>query len=171
MVALVEQLLDLSRLDAESIDIVPERIDVRSQVEEIVHAAGADPAAVHNDVPSGTIAIVDRIALERIVTNLVTNAFRYGVPPVRVRAEQTDRHLRLSVEDEGTGVAPEFVPDLFERFTRSQGARSVAGGTGLGLAIARSYARAHGGDLIYEDVVPHGACFRLILPMARKEST
>ena len=171
MVALVEQLLDLSRLEAHSIDIKPERVDVRSQVEEILHTAGADPAAVHNDVPADTIAIVDRIALERIVTNLVTNAFRYGLPPVRVSAEQTDRHLRLSVEDEGSGVTPEFVPDLFERFTRSQGARSVAGGTGLGLAIARSYARAHGGELIYEDVVPHGACFRLVLPMGRKEPT
>jgi signal transduction histidine kinase len=169
MATLVEQLLDLSRLDAESIDIAPERVNVRSQVDEIVHTVAADPATVHNDVPTDTIAIVDRNALERIVTNLMTNAFRYGLPPVRVHAEQTDRHFRLSVEDEGTGVAPEFVPDLFERFTRSQGSRSIAGGTGLGLAIARSYARAHGGDLIYEDVIPHGACFRLVLPMARKE--
>ena len=169
MATLVEQLLDLSRLDAESIDIAPERVDVRSQVDEIVHTVAADPAAVRNNVPTDTIAIVDRNALERIVTNLMTNAFRYGVPPVRVYAEQTDRHFRLTVEDEGTGVAPEFVPDLFERFTRSTGSRAIAGGTGLGLAIARSYARAHGGDLIYEDVIPHGACFRLVLPMPRKE--
>jgi signal transduction histidine kinase len=169
MTALVEQLLDLSRLDAHSIDISPEHVDVRSQVEEIVHTAAADPAGVQNDVPADTIAIVDRNALERIVTNLMTNAFRYGVPPVRVHAEQTDRHFRLTVEDKGNGVAPEFVPDLFERFTRSQGSRAIAGGTGLGLAIARSYARAHGGDLVYEDVIPHGACFRLVLPMARKE--
>jgi signal transduction histidine kinase len=171
MVALVEQLLDLSRLDADSIDITPERVDVRSQVEEIVHTTAADPASVHNEVPADTIAIVDRNALERIVTNLVTNAFRYGVPPVRVRAERTDRHLRLSVQDEGAGVAPEFVPDLFERFTRSAVSRTIAGGTGLGLAIARSYARAHGGELSYEDVEPHGACFRLVLPMGRKEPT
>jgi signal transduction histidine kinase len=146
-------------------------VDVRSQVEEIVHTTAADPASVHNEVPADTIAIVDRNALERIVTNLVTNAFRYGVPPVRVRAERTDRHLRLSVQDEGAGVAPEFVPDLFERFTRSAVSRTIAGGTGLGLAIARSYARAHGGELSYEDVEPHGACFRLVLPMGRKEPT
>jgi signal transduction histidine kinase len=171
MVTLVEQLLDLSRLEADSIDITPERVDVRAQVEEIVHTAAADPASVRNEVPLDTIAMLDRNALERILTNLVTNAFRYGVPPVRVQAEQTDRHFRLSVQDEGIGVAPEFVPDLFERFTRSKGSRAVAGGTGLGLAIARSYARAHGGDLIYEDVVPHGACFRLVLPMTRTEPT
>jgi signal transduction histidine kinase len=169
MAALIEQLLDLSRLDAESIEITPERVDVHSQVDDIIQTAAADPATVHNNVPADTIAIVDRNALERIVTNLMTNAFRYGGTPVRVYAEQTDRHFRLTVEDEGNGVAPEFVPDLFERFTRSQDSRSVAGGTGLGLAIARSYARAHGGDLVYEDLIPHGACFRLVLPMPRKE--
>ena len=167
MASLVEQLLDLSRLDAEAIDITPERVDVRLQVEEIVHTAAVDPDAVQNDVPPQTIAIVDRNALERIVTNLVTNAFRYGLPPVRVHAEQTDRHLRLSVADAGSGVSTEFVPDLFERFTRGDTSRAVAGGTGLGLAIARSYARAHGGDLMYEDAEPHGACFRLILPMGK----
>jgi two-component system OmpR family sensor kinase len=84
---------------------------------------------------------------------------------VTVRAEQTDRHFRLTVEDEGRGVSPEFVPDLFERFTRSEGSRPSGVGTGLGLAIARSYARAHGGDLVYEDAEPHGARFRLVLPM------
>jgi signal transduction histidine kinase len=165
MTLLVEQLLDLSRLDAEAIDIVPERIDVRQHVEEIVSAAAADPAVVRIEVPDDTIAVVDRNALDRIVTNLVTNAFRYGLPPVLVRAEQTDRHFRLTVEDGGRGVAPEFVPDLFERFTRAEETRPSGVGTGLGLAIARSYARAHGGDLVYEDAEPHGACFRLVLPM------
>ena len=97
----------------------------------------------------------------------MSNAFRYGTPPIRVHAEQTDRHFRLSVEDTGGGVPPEFVPDLFERFTRSDRGRETPGGTGLGLAIARSYARAHGGDLFYEDAEPHGARFHLVLPTRR----
>jgi signal transduction histidine kinase len=162
---LVEQLLDLSRLDAEAIEITPERIDVRIEVEEIVSATAPDPQAVEIDVPRDTVAVVDRNVLDRVVTNLVTNAFRYGLPPVRVYAERTDRHFRLTVEDVGRGVSPEFVPDLFERFTRSSEAPAGAVGTGLGLAIARSYARAHGGDLVYEDAEPHGARFRLVLPM------
>jgi signal transduction histidine kinase len=164
MAALVEQLLDLSRLDAEAIDIAPEPLHVRKQVEEIVAGAAADPTAVDILISGDTVAVADRNALERIVSNLVTNAFRYGVPPVTVRAEQTDRHFRLSVEDCGGGVSPEFVPALFERFSRSDDARSNAVGTGLGLAIARAYARAHGGDLLYEDVSPHGARFQLVLP-------
>jgi signal transduction histidine kinase len=165
LAVLVEQLLDLSRLDAEAIEIAPEQIDVRTEVEEIVSATAPDPHAVEIDVPSNTVAVVDRNVLDRVVTNLVTNAFRYGVPPVKVYAERTDRHFRLTVEDVGRGVSPEFVPDLFERFTRSAGSRAGSVGTGLGLAIARSYARAHGGDLVYEDAEPHGARFRLVLPM------
>jgi signal transduction histidine kinase len=164
MASLVEQLLDLSRLDADTVEIAPERVRVRSQVEEIVNVAAPHREKVEIDVSENTFATVDRNALDRIVTNLVTNAFRYGVPPVIVRAEQTDRHFRLTVEDRGVGVPPEFVPDLFERFTRSEHSRGTAVGTGLGLAIARLYARAHGGDLVYEDAFPHGACFRLILP-------
>jgi signal transduction histidine kinase len=164
MANLVEQLLDLSRLDADAIDIVPETVQVRSQVVEIVAASAPDPALVVIEIDDDTVAIADRNALDRIVSNLVTNAFRYGQPPVIVRAEQSDRHFRLTVEDQGQGVAAEFIPDLFERFTRSDGSRRNAAGTGLGLAIARSYARAHGGDLFYEDAAPHGARFELVLP-------
>ena len=164
MAALIEQLLDLSRLDADAIEIVPESIRVRDQVQEIVAAIAPDASAVRVAIAEDTVALADRSAVERIVTNLVTNAFRYGAPPVTVRAEQSDRHFRLTVEDCGLGVAATFVPDLFERFSRSGGSSAGAGGTGLGLAIARSYARAHGGDLLYEDAEPRGARFMLVLP-------
>jgi signal transduction histidine kinase len=164
MASLIEQLLDLSRLDAEAIDIAPEPIRVREHVREIVASVAADPSAVDVAIADDTVAVADRAALERIVSNLVTNAFRYGTPPVTVRAEQNDRHFRLSVEDRGAGVAAEFVPDLFERFSRSHEATAISVGTGLGLAIARSYARAHGGDLLYENATPHGARFSLVLP-------
>jgi signal transduction histidine kinase len=164
MARLVEQLLDLSRLDADVIEIVPEPVNVRAEVVEIVQTVAPDPEAVELAVPADATATVDRNVLDRVVGNLITNAFRYGRPPVIVSAERTDRHLRISVEDRGHGVDPRFVPDLFERFSRSEGSRASAAGTGLGLAIARSYARAHGGDLIYEDATPSGACFKLVLP-------
>jgi signal transduction histidine kinase len=164
MARLVEQLLDLSRLDADAIDIVPERLNVRAHVEDIVRGIAAAPEDVEVAVPGDAVAVVDRNVLERVIGNLITNAIRYGQPPVIVSAERTDRHLRICVEDRGHGVPAAFVPDLFERFSRSEGSRASATGTGLGLAIARSYARAHGGDLIYEDADPSGARFRLILP-------
>ena len=162
---LVDQLLDLSRLDAEAVSIEPERFHVRARVEQLVASAvGAGTDRVDVAIDPQLEAVADTVAFDRIVSNLVTNALRYGSPPIVVDARQTDRHFRLSVEDRGAGVPTEFVPDLFERFTRSSDARERAAGTGLGLAIARSYAHAHRGDLVYEPAEPSGARFQLVLP-------
>jgi signal transduction histidine kinase len=90
---------------------------------------------------------------------LLINARRYGAPPFILDAEHRDRHLRIAVEDAGPGVPEELRPRLFERFARGES----AAGSGLGLAIARAYARAHGGDLLYNPG-DDGARFELILP-------
>jgi len=171
MAKLVEQLLDLSRLDADAITIAPERINLRERIEEIVASVAAERSEeVQIRIDPELEAPADPGALDRIVGNLVANALRYGSPPVNVDAVQYDRHLRVFVEDHGDGVPPQFVPQLFERFTRG-GGRERVGGTGLGLAIARSYARAHDGDLVYEDVEPHGARFQLVLPVKKNRNT
>jgi signal transduction histidine kinase len=166
MATLVDQLLDLSRLDADVIRIRPETFLLRDRLEDITAvAAGERAGSVVLEVPPDLVGIADLDAFDRIVSNLITNALRYGAPPVYVTAQQTDRHLRLWVEDRGDGVAPEFVPSLFDRFARSRESRErVAEGTGLGLAIAQSYARAHKGDLLYEPAEPRGARFQLVLP-------
>ena len=78
---------------------------------------------------------------------------------MHVHAVQRDRHLRLSVEDSGTGIPPELADRLFERFERGL----EASGAGLGLAIAKAYAVAHGGDLVY-DPGARGARFELVIP-------
>lgn len=164
---LVMQLLDLSRLEADAVAIEPTRFPVRRRVEELVAAiAGERAEEVAVDVPPDLEATADLHAFDGVVSNLLYNALRYGAPPIAVQAAQNDRHFRLIVEDRGPGVPPEFVPELFERFTRSSEARNRAGGTGLGLAIARSYAQAHDGDLLYEPAEPHGARFQLVLPNA-----
>jgi signal transduction histidine kinase len=163
--SLVEQLLDLSRLDAHAVAIEPERIPVRRRVEEIVAlSAGERLGEVSVEVPSDLEAVVDPDAFDRILTNLVTNALRYGRAPIHVSAERENGQLRVAVEDRGEGVPSEFVPKLFERFSRSDPSRRRAGGTGLGLAIAHSYAEAHAGQLRYRDARPHGARFELVLP-------
>jgi signal transduction histidine kinase len=166
MKSLVEQLLDLSRLDADAVDIDPHWIHVRERLDEIVAAAASTSAGtIEVDVDPALEARLDVHAFDRIVSNLVVNALRYGAPPVTITAHQNDRHFRLSVEDRGHGVPPDFVPDLFERFSRSSAARHLSGGTGLGLAIAKSYAQAHGGDLLYSDAQPSGARFELVVPV------
>ena len=160
---LVEQLLDLSRLDADAVTIEPHEFAVRGRVEQLLATAAPDGPVVV-DIDGDLVAVADAAAFDRIVTNLVTNAMRYGAPPVTVHAEQRDRHFRLAVEDRGPGVPPEFVPSLFERFSRSRSTRDTRRGTGLGLAIARSYAQAHGGELMYTAAEPTGARFELVLP-------
>jgi signal transduction histidine kinase len=163
--SLVEQLLDLSRLAAHAVAIEPRRIPVRQRVEEIVAlSAGVRAGEVSVEVPSDLEAVVDPDAFDRILTNLVTNALRYGCAPIHVSAEHENGGLRVAVEDRGEGVPSEFVPKLFERFSRSDPSRRRAGGTGLGLAIAHSYAEALAGELRYRDARPHGARFELVLP-------
>jgi signal transduction histidine kinase len=158
---LIEQLLDLSRLDASATSVEAQPIALRSLLDEV--AAEIDPAAdVRIDIPDELEVHADRLALERIFGNLVGNALRYGAPPVVVQVQTMDSYLRVSVEDEGEGVPPELVPRLFDRFERG----TVGEGSGLGLSIAQAYARAHGGDLIYDKADNGGARFELILPRA-----
>jgi signal transduction histidine kinase len=165
---LVDQLLDLSRLEAHSVHIEPKPLSVRSRVEELaLMVAGGRAGEIKIDVPADLETVVDPDTFDRVVSNLIVNALRYGEAPIRVHAEQPDRYFRLSVEDSGPGVPPDFVPQLFERFTRGRRPQEGPGGAGLGLAIALSYAQAHGGELLYEEAEPRGARFKLVLPAPR----
>jgi two-component system, OmpR family, sensor histidine kinase MtrB len=168
---LIEHLLDLSRFDLMAIQLSPECLRLRPKIEELVRAvAGAPAEAVKIAVSPDLEARVDPNALDRMLSNLIANALRHGEPPVTVTAVRRDTHLRLAVEDRGEGVRREFVPRLFDRFTRSPESRGRTDGSGLGLAIAQAYARAHGGDIVYEPGVPHGARFELVLPVRDPET-
>jgi len=166
---LVDQLLDLSRLEARGVAFLPQQISVRARVDDLVQMVASDRSDdIEIEIDEQLETVTDANAFDRIVSNLIVNALRYGEAPVRVTAGQPDRHFRLAVEDSGQGVPPEFVPRLFERFTRSAASRARrADGAGLGLAIARSYAHAQGGELLYSPAQPHGARFELVLPASR----
>ena len=161
---LVENLLDLSRLEADSLRVSPIEIEVRERVAEIVDAVFDGSTDVKIEIPRDLRAVVDVQAFDRIVSNLLTNAMRHGAPPFFVSVAKTKGELSVTIEDRGSGVAEEFVGSLFERFTR--GATDSSEGAGLGLSIAQSYARAHGGTLTYQPATPQGASFRLSLPVA-----
>jgi GAF domain-containing protein len=156
---LLEELLDLSRLDSHAITIEPRPIVLRSALSQIVAQAALNGFEVELRVPDDLAVLIDPLVLDRVVSNLLINATRHGAPPIVVEAEQRDRHLRVAVEDAGPGVPEDLRARLFERFARGES----AAGSGLGLAIARAYARAHGGDLLYNPG-DGGARFELILP-------
>ncbi|NUR77540.1 MAG: hypothetical protein HOQ28_14805, partial [Thermoleophilia bacterium] len=166
MAGLVEQLLDLSRLDAEAVEVRPQELDLSQRLREVVEvAAGARAADVELEIVGPRIAKVDPAIVDHVVTNLVTNALRYGKAPIRVTAWVDGGQVMITVEDSGPGVAREIEETLFERFTRAGVARDRVAGTGLGLAIARAYARAHRGDLRYERRQPTGSRFVVELPI------
>ena len=167
---LIDQLLDLSRLDASTIPIERSRFPIRRRVEDVVRlVAGNRADEVEIQVSEELEVDADPAAFDRILANLVVNALRHGRAPVTVAAQQRDTHLRLTVEDHGRGVDTAFVPRLFERFARN-GEAGDAKGSGLGLSIAQSYAQAHGGELVYSHVEPHGARFELVLPRPPQSS-
>jgi signal transduction histidine kinase len=155
---LIEQLLDLSRLDANALGVKPRPVVLHSVLSAIAAAAPGD-VSLQLDVPVDLAVVADPLVLERIVSNLLANAIRHGAPPIRISVEQANGSFCISVEDEGGGVPEELRERLFERFTRVD----AGGGSGLGLAIARAYARAHGGELLYFEG-ERGARFDLIVP-------
>jgi signal transduction histidine kinase len=164
---LVDQLLDLSQFDAGSVRIRPERVRVRPWIEDLVLLVARERAVeVALQIPRNLEAVVDPHTLDRVVSNLLANALRYGAAPITVAARRRGQQFRLAVEDSGPGVPSTFVPRLFDRFARSDQSPEVASGAGLGLSIAKSYAHAHGGELFYEPGKPHGARFELVLPGA-----
>ena len=156
---LTEELLNLARIEARSISVAPQPIVVQNALDEVVSATIPRGTDVQIDASLELTALVDPLVVDRVVSNLLTNAVRYGKPPIVVSAASVNGDLRIAVEDQGDGVPEEMQPRLFERFERA----ADATGPGLGLAIARAYARAHGGDVVY---VPQteGARFELIVP-------
>lgn len=167
LTVLTDQLLDLSRLEARAVRIRPERFRPRERVDSLLPRLVPDQLDdIEVTIDPDLVLNVDPDGIERVLSNLVVNGLRYGLPPVRILS-QVSEGVRLVVEDRGPGVAPEFVPLMFERFTRSDADRGKGiVGAGLGLSIARSYAYALGGELSYEHAVPHGARFTLALPQA-----
>jgi two-component system sensor histidine kinase MtrB len=157
---LLEELLDMSRLDARGVSVKPKPLALASILSEIASDAVSTGAAVEIDIPDDLVVVADRHVLDRVVSNLLINAARYGAEPITVSAEVGDTNLHITVEDRGEGVSEDLRPRLFERFARTDSANV---GSGLGLAIARAYARAHGGDLVY-DPSETGARFVLTIP-------
>jgi signal transduction histidine kinase len=154
---LIEQLLDLSRLDARSFRPEPKRVVLRDLLREVVEEVGQPPVelAVHPRLA----VVADPLVIDRVVSNLVTNAVTYGRPPIRILADRRNGQVRIAVEDCGDGIPEELASRLFERFERGDPGK----GSGLGLAIAKAYALAHGGDVVYRGS-ERGTRFELVLP-------
>ena len=139
------QFLDFARgFEAEETRAVP----LRPLLLQVVESC-ADPAAVIVDAPADAVILVKESALRRALDNLLANALRHGRPPVALRARTRDRDLTIDVQDAGRSLSPENARDLMRPFARGNAARAGEG-TGLGLAIVDQVARAHRGEVEFE---------------------
>jgi signal transduction histidine kinase len=175
LLSLVNDILDLARAEAGSIDVNPEDVNLSEFVEDmrqtIVGLVKGKGLAVTFDVtPDLPEVRADQIRLRQIVLNLVDNAVKYTPPDGRVELQAVAKSdvVEVSVSDTGVGIPPEAGDLIFEPFFRVKGTRSQRGeaSTGLGLALTRRLVEAQGGSIAYESEPGVGTTVRFTVPIA-----
>lgn len=168
LAALIETLLDVSRLSAGRLELARSEVDlaevvrvVCAQMAELARNAGCELRIV---APQPVTGSWDRARLEQVVTNLLSNAFKYAPQaPVDLAVSTNGEHAHVVVRDHGPGIADDVLSRVFERFERARGA--APGGLGLGLFLTRQIVEAHGGSVGVENHPDSGAVFRVVLPL------
>jgi len=168
---MVDDLLDMSLLDARRLRLEQHWTDLRSIVDESVkqlsHLAGTRVNVREAGPPAS--CFIDPMRIGQVLGNLISNAVKYGDPdaPIDVCLDRTDGEVRIAVTNQGPGIAPDEMPRLFDRFARSRAMRgSGVTGLGLGLYIARGIVEAHGGRLWAESVPGKTTTFYVDLPVS-----
>jgi signal transduction histidine kinase len=166
---LIDNLLDVSRISAGKLALQPEEFELGEVVREVAerYAEEAREAGCRLTVlvEPGVRGVWDRLRMEQVVTNLLSNALKYGAgKPVEVRLERVDGQARLWVADQGMGIAPENLERIFGVFERAVPVRHY-GGLGLGLHIARQIVAAHGGDIHVRSELGQGSTFWVDIPL------
>jgi two-component system, OmpR family, phosphate regulon sensor histidine kinase PhoR len=174
MQRVVEDLISLSRIEAEKFTAPTEAVAVEPLIDHALDSARrmADErgSALVRDVADDLPQVAaDRSQILQLLDNLITNALRYGEPgtPVTVTAGAEGAMVHLSVADEGEGIAPEHVARVTERFYRVDTSRSRSlGGTGLGLSIVKHIVERHRGRLSIDSKLGRGTTMHVLLPVA-----
>ncbi len=166
---LVSALLDVSRIQAERFELSLEEVDLSAVVSEAL-AHLAEPLAeagcdARVQAEGAVLGHWDRFRVGQVVTNLISNAIKYGAgKPIEIAMSSDGERARLTVRDQGVGLAPEEKDRLFQRFARAPSARQY-GGLGLGLYIVRRLVEAHGGVVSVESAPGKGSAFAVELPL------
>ena len=164
----LDRLLDVSRLSSGRIDLEFETVDLAEVVRDVVGSFEAELAIARCEVrvttPATVIGWWDRLRLDQICRNLVSNAIRFGAGrPIHVAVEANAADATLAVRDYGVGIPPHKQEVIFERFERAP-ENSRSGGFGIGLWVVRNVCAAMGGSVSVESVVGAGSTFAVSLP-------
>jgi len=170
MNTMIQDLVDMARSESGQLRLERRRVDLRAFASDLKErlAATLDTARIDLQVPEGLPPLLaDPDRLDRILTNLWTNALKYSTPgtPVTVHARLEDGWVITSVTDRGPGIPPEDLPRLFQRYFRPRGGERREG-VGLGLYITRMLVEAHGGRVWAESQLGVGSTFSFSLPVA-----
>jgi signal transduction histidine kinase len=169
---LIEDMLDVSRINAGKLILNRAEVDLAELVREVADrltpqfsAAGCELTLSLQDNIRGAW---DRYRIEQVIINLLTNAIRYGQgKPIHLSLDYANHLATLKVADQGVGIAPENQSRIFERFERAQHSRNIDG-LGLGLYICRQIVENHGGEIRVESEPGAGSVFVVTLPDARR---
>jgi signal transduction histidine kinase/ActR/RegA family two-component response regulator len=173
-VRLVDDLLDVSRLSRDSIELRRERIDLESVVESAMEAvrplAEETGHEIEIELPSEPVRLdADPVRLSQVLTNLLTNACKYTPPGGRITlgAQRRGAAVEVRVTDTGIGMPPELIPSAFEIFSQlNRPVAPVPGGLGIGLSLVKSLVEKHGGTISAHSEGPgHGTEFVVTLPV------
>jgi PAS domain S-box-containing protein len=165
---LVNELLDISRISSGRLKLERSPVDLGDAVREVLlrHQAELDQngCAIQLTLEGPATGSWDRMRVEQIATNLLTNAMKYGKgAPIEVCVESDEEHARLRIRDHGIGIPKEDQARIFQRFERAVSSRHF-GGLGFGLWIARQLVDAHGGTIRVASESGQGAMFEVTLP-------
>ena len=156
---LVANLLDLSQLESGHADVGLVPVDLADTVSRALEGAPAPTGkTVTVDLDEPFVLVADHVQLERVFTNLLTNAYRYGGSQIRVGAQRSESDVVVTFADDGDGVPDDLVDSVFEPFVRGKTA-ALVGGSGVGLALCRRIVGAFGGSIWY-DASAQGAFFK-----------
>ncbi len=162
-------LLDVSRITSGKFTLAPAPFDlsglVRNVVETFADAARYAGTAIGIDVPVSLSGTWDRLAMEQIIDNLVSNAIKYGAgQPIAVCAEDLGDTVRIRVRDHGPGISADDRGRIFGRFERAVGPGEGSSGFGVGLWVVGQLVEAMGGTVTVEDAQGGGSVFDVTLP-------
>ena len=164
MSRLVEDLLVVSQSSADALVNRPDLIDLPRLLAEVIDDLGGQAGKPHISV-EGCRVYADPNHLTQILTNLLSNAAKYGRPPITVEARTVGDRTLIDVADHGPGIDPEFQQRMWDRFEqKDRGDTRTASGVGLGLTITRLLAETCGGNIRYGNRTPTGAIFTIELP-------
>jgi NtrC-family two-component system sensor histidine kinase KinB len=171
---LMRDLLDLSRIEAGESEPQLATFSARdlltTAVKELRPQVEAKGLKLSIDVPLELSWVtVDRLQIERVISNLVINALRHTKQgEIKISAEQRDNHVAVSVSDTGSGIPTEYLPHIFDKFVQVPDAPT--GGAGLGLTISKSIVEAHGGQISVQSQVGRGTTFTFTLPLVAESA-